>query len=198
MPVIALVHGDAVGITEARVEFGDLTKRLVRAFNGKEIQHGCSDEDGSRVHEEQQTGVVEASGYHCVQVLLRIAVWIFENTVVNPHGQCADVAGRCYHFDTWIKRGDERCLKSSAARARNIDAIGIDFGSSEQVIHGANAVPDFPSCKICAGEIGEIPEHGVFSADKVVPALVILCIPKLAALSLAHRIPRDHEIPSLD
>ena len=58
MRVVALVHGDAVGMAEARIELGDLTERLVCAFNGKEIQHGCGDEDGPRVHQKEQSGMV--------------------------------------------------------------------------------------------------------------------------------------------
>jgi len=89
----------SVGMTEARIEFGDFTERLVRAFNGKEIQHGCSDEDGSRVYKKEQAGMVEAVGYHSVQVLLRIAVRIFEDAVVNSHRQGSDVTGRRRDFD---------------------------------------------------------------------------------------------------
>src|SRR6185369_7189397 len=106
MRVIALVHGDAVGMTEARIEFGDFTERLVRAFNGKEIQHGCSDEDGSRVYKKEQAGMVEAVGYHSVQVLLRIAVRIFEDAVVHTHGQRCDVAGGCSYLDSRVKGGN--------------------------------------------------------------------------------------------
>src|SRR6185312_3541386 len=105
--------------------------------------------------------------------------------------------GRGNNFDTRIKRGDQRRLKTTAAGSRNIDALGIDIWSCEQIIDGAYSVPNFPTSKICSSQIRQVPQDRVLGANQVVAALVIFFIPELAAFPLTKRVPGNDHIPAL-
>ena len=88
-------------------------------------------------------------------------------------------------------------LKSAAAGAGDIDPLGIDIGTRQQVIEGANSIPNFPTCEISAGKVGQIPEDCMFCANQVITTLFLLWIPELAAFALANGIPVDDNITAL-
>ena len=88
-------------------------------------------------------------------------------------------------------------LKAASAGSCNTDAFGIDLWTRQQVVEGAETIPNFPTCQVCACEICQIAEHCVLRADPVVAALACLRIPELAALPLTHGIPADDHIPAL-
>src|SRR6185369_12516981 len=100
-------------------------------------------------------------------------------------------------LDARVGGRDVSGLRATATGSGDADAIGIDVGPGEQVVDGANAVPNFPTCEIGAGEIGEIAEHRVFGANQVVAALSQFRIPELTALTLTDRIPGDDNIAAL-
>ena len=91
-----------------------------------------------------------------------------------------------------------RGLKTTAARARNVDAPGINFRTRQQVINGAHPVPDFPAREVSAHEISHVAQHRVLRADQVVATLFGFRVPELASLSLSHRVPADHHVTALD
>ena len=88
-------------------------------------------------------------------------------------------------------------LEAAAATARDVDSLRIDFRPADQVVNSAYAIPDFPARQVRAREVRKISQHGVLRADQVVAALAGLCIPELAALSLADRIPGEHDVATL-
>src|SRR5690349_19545389 len=49
MLVITFGHTDAIGVIKLAVNIRDLANRLMRAFDGKEIEYGCGYEDRTRV-----------------------------------------------------------------------------------------------------------------------------------------------------
>src|SRR4029077_4379555 len=88
-------------------------------------------------------------------------------------------------------------LKAASAGSCNADALGIDLWTRQQVVEGAETIPNFPTCQVCACEISQIAEHSVLRADPVVAALPGPSIPELAALPLTPGIPADDHIPAL-
>jgi hypothetical protein len=89
------------------------------------------------------------------------------------------------------------CLESSATRACDIDAIWIDVGSGQQIIERSDSIPNFPTRQVCAGEVRQITQHRVLSADQVVTAFPGFSIPELAALALSDWIPTDDHVSTL-
>src|SRR5579862_896042 len=118
---------------------------LVRAFNRKEVECRRSNEDRARVHQQQEPGIVDAVRYHAVQVLLRIAVRILEYPIVNSHGQRGDVAGNGGYLDAGFERCDVHRLKAASTGACDADALWVDFRARQQIIEGAQTIPDFPT-----------------------------------------------------
>src|SRR5256885_2354958 len=62
--------------------------------------------------------------------------------------------------------------------------------------HAAQSVPDFPACQVSAHQVCKITEYGMLGTDQVVAALPGLCIPELAALPLADRVPGQNNVPA--
>src|SRR5215469_14162146 len=135
---------------------------------------------------------------HSLEVLLGIAIGVFKNAVVDPHGQRGDVAGGRGDFDPRIEGCDQGGLESAATGAGDVDALWIHIRTGEQVVQRTHAIPNLPAREIRARQVGEIAKHSVFSADQVVPALATLSIPELTALTLSDRIPGDHNVSTLD
>src|SRR3954447_9816957 len=131
MPVISPMHSNSVSMTKLFVNAFDFVHGLLRALNRKEIEHGSRDPYRPRIHQQKQAGMVQSVRDHSLQVLLRVAVGIFEDAVVNAHWQSSDVARRRDNFDTRIKRGNQRGLKSTAAGSGNVDAIRIHIRTRE-------------------------------------------------------------------
>src|SRR5882724_983789 len=122
--------------------------------------------------------MIEAFRNHAVEVLLGIAVRIFEDAVVHPHGQRCDVAGRNDHLYSRIKSRDQGGLSPAPAGSGDIYSVRINLWASEQIVHSADAIPDFPARQIRAGEIGQVAHYRVLGADQVVATLLLLRIPK--------------------
>src|ERR1700730_4992889 len=101
---------------------------------------------------------------HAKEILFRIAVGVGKYAIENTHWQRGDIARRHRYFYASIQCGDLSSLESPAAGAHDIDALAIDFRSGQEVVHGANAVPNFPSGQVCSSEIGEIAHYRVFGA----------------------------------
>ena len=141
--------------------------------------------------------MIESVGDHSVQVLLRVAVRIFEDAVVHAHREGGDVAGGRDNFDTRIKRSDQCRLKSTAAGSGDVDAFRIDIRSCEQIIDGANPIPNFPTSKIRSRQIRQVSQNRVLGANQVVAAFVVFFIPELATFALTKRVPRNDYIPAL-
>src|SRR4029077_18775925 len=103
--------------------------------------------------------MVHAIRNHAKEILFRIAVRIGKYAFENTHWQRGDIARRHQYLYASIQCGDLSSLKSSAAGADDVDAFAIDFGTCQQVVHGTNPVPNFPSGQICSREIGEIAHY---------------------------------------
>ena len=197
MVVIALAHGNAIRVSELGIEIRNLADSFVRTFYWEKIKHCSRHKHGPRIHQQQQPRMVHTIQDHSVKVLLGIAVRIFEDAVIDPHGKRSDIAGGGCNLNSRIQCGNGRGLKSSAAGAGDVDALRINFGASQQIIQRADPIPNFPACQICTGEICKISQHGMFCTDQVVAAPAFFGIPELASLSLADRVPTDHDIAAL-
>ena len=198
MLVIALGHGDTVGVSKAPVDRRDLAIRLARAFDGEEVEHRRSDEHRTRIHEEQQARVIDASRDHAVGILFGVAVGILEDAVRDAHPERRDVAGRRDALDPRIDRANQRRLEAAAARAGDADARAVDVRPREQVVERTNTVPHFPAREVGAGEIREVAEDRMLAADQVVSALARPRVPELAAFALPDRIPADDDVAASD
>ena len=194
MCVVALHHGDPLLVAAAAIDGGDFTNRLPGALDRKEVQHGSRDEHRPWIREQQQPGVIHAGRDEIREVLLRVAVGILEDPVVDAHGQGRDVAGRRHDADARVERPDQRCLEPASARARDAHARRIHLRARQQVVERAHAVPHLPSREVGSGQVGEVAENGVFAADQVVAAAARRSVPELAALTLTHRVPADHDV----
>ena len=194
--VIALGHGDAITMSEAGIKLVHFAECFLRSLDGEKIEHGGGDEYRPWIHEREQSGIINAFRDHAVKILLGVTVRILENAIVNAHGQGSNVAGDRGDFDARFESSDVYRLKAAPARAGDVDAAGINFGEGQQVIKGAQSVPDFPPCQVCAHQVCKIPQHGVLSTDQVVATPAGFCIPELAALSLAYGVPGQHNIPA--
>src|SRR5438477_4777764 len=131
MSVVSLARGNAVRMAEPGVEVRNLAHSLMRAFYWEKIKHRSRHEHRPRIHQQQQSGMVHALRNHPVKVLLRIAIRVFEDPVVDSHGKGSDVAGWGCNLNTRIKCGDVRSLKSAAAGAGDVDALRINFGAGQ-------------------------------------------------------------------
>jgi len=86
MLVISLSQRNTIRMTEAAVDVGDFTKRFVGALDGKKIQDSSCYQNWAGIHQQEQSRMIEALRNHAVEVLLGIAVGIFEDAVEHPHG----------------------------------------------------------------------------------------------------------------
>ena len=91
-----------------------------------------------------------------------------------------------------------RGLKAAATCASDIDALRINIRTSEQIIEGAYAVPNFPTRQVGSRQVCQVAQYGVFRTNQVVAALSRLCIPKLATFSLSDSVPGENHITALD
>ena len=131
---------------------------------------------------------------HAEKILLRIAVRVGEDAIENTHRQCSDIAGRHNHLYALVEGRDMCGLKTTSAGANDTDSIAVNFQTRQQIVHSANSVPDFPPGKIRAHQIRQVAHYRMFRADQIVTTLRLLRIPELAALSLPHRIPSQHDV----
>src|ERR1700730_6107132 len=141
--------------------------------------------------------MIHAIRNHAKKILFRIAVGVGKYAIENTHWQRGDITRRHHYFYASIQGGNLSSLESPAAGAHDIDALAINFSTGQEVIHGANAVPNFPSGQICSREIGEIAQYRVFGANQVVTAFSTFRIPELAAFALPNGIPRQSHVTSL-
>ena len=192
--VIAVSHSDAVAMSEAGIKLVNFAECFLRSLDGEKIEHGGGDEYRPWIHEREQSGIINAFRDHVVKILLGVTVGILEDAIVNAHGKGSDVAGDRGDFDARFESSDVYRLKAAPARAGDVDAAGINFGEGQQVIKGAQSVPDFPACQVSAHQVCKITEYGMLGTDQVVAALPGLCIPELAALPLAHGVPGQNNI----
>src|SRR5437879_5120568 len=102
MLVIALGHGNTISVIKPAVNVRDFAKSLMRAFDGKEIKYGCGYEDRARVHQQEQSWMVNSIRDHAIEVLLRIAIGILEDAIVDAHRQCRYITGRRCYLDPII------------------------------------------------------------------------------------------------
>ena len=130
MVVIALAHGNAIRVSELGIEIRNLADSFVRTFYWEKIKHCSRHKHGPRIHQQQQPRMVHTIQDHSVKVLLGIAVRIFEDAVIDPHGKRSDIAGGGCNLNSRIQCGNGRGLKSSAAGAGDVDALRINFGAS--------------------------------------------------------------------
>ena len=131
MPVIAFDQRNPLSAVETLVQAAHFADSLARAFNGEEIEHRRGHHYRPRIHHQQQPRMVHTVCNHSVKVLLGIAVRILEDAVIDPHGKRSNVTGRCGNFNSRIKRGNVRGLKSTAAGAGNVDTLRINFGPGQ-------------------------------------------------------------------
>src|SRR5215472_9220567 len=131
---------------------------------------------------------------HPVQVLFGIAIWVLKNAVVNAHGQSGDVAGGRRDLNALIESSDVRGLKPPTAGTGDVDALGVNVRTSQQIIEGTNAVPDFPAGQVCAGQISQISYDGMLGTNQVVTAFAGFCVPELAAFAFSDGIPGNRHI----
>src|SRR4051812_32280265 len=124
--------------------------------------------------------MINALRDQAIWVLLGIAVRIFENAVVDPHGEGSEVAGCRRNFNARVESSDKSSLKSTAAAAGDVDAVGVNIRTGQQVVDRTDAVPDFPSCQVRTGKVGEVAKDGVLRANQVIAAFAGLCVPELA------------------
>src|SRR6266404_732839 len=87
---------------------------------------------------------------HAEKILLRIAVRISEDAIENTHWQCGDITGRHNHLYAFVEGRNMCGLKTTSASANDTDSIAVNFRTRQQIVHGANSVPDFPPGKIRA------------------------------------------------
>src|ERR1044072_6513149 len=185
-------------MTELGIDFSYFAYGFVHSFNRKKIQHSCRNEHRARIHHQQESWMIHSFRDHSIKILFRIAVRIFENTVINPHRKCSDVAGWSRDFNTRIQCGNVCCLSTTTAGPSDDDAIWINVGAGQQIIDGTDSMPNFPAQKICAGEISKVTENEMFGAVQVIAALVVLGIPELAAFALSYGVPSDHHVAMLN
>src|ERR1051326_2252434 len=60
MLVITFGHPDSISVIKPAVDVRDFTNRLMRAFDGKEIEYSCGYEDRTRVHQQEQPGMINS------------------------------------------------------------------------------------------------------------------------------------------
>src|SRR5260221_2283870 len=176
------------------IQIAHFAKSLVRTLNGEKIKHRSCHQYRSRIHEEQQSGMVHTVRNHAKQILFGIAVRIAEDAVENAHWQCGDIAGRHRHLYSFVECRDMSGLKTAPAGANDADPLGVNFRAGKQVIYGAYSIPDFPPGKVRSRQIRQVAHHRMFGADQIVAALRRLGLPELAALSLPDPVPRQHDV----
>ena len=195
MCVVALDQLNPLSAVETLVQPAHFADGLARAFDGEKIEYCRGHHYRSRIHHQQQSGMVQPIGNHANQILLGIAVGVGKNAVIHPHGQRADIARRHGHLDALIESGNQSSLKPAAACPGNADSLAVNFRAGEQIIHRADAIPYLPSGKIGPGQIGQVPHGRVFAANQVIATLTGCRIPELAALTLPDGIPGNDDIP---